>query len=169
MITLISDMLDLSELESTSELHPETLDAKQIAEEVADTLAPLAAEKNVTLTVNGSGRVKAEKEHLTELIKNLAENGIRYNHSAGTVKITVTESENKTVISVADDGIGIDDEHQSRIFERFYRVSKSRSRETGGTGLGLAIVKHICSLYSAEISLRSKPGVGTEITVSFSQ
>ena len=114
--------------------HPETLDAKQIAEEVADTLAPLAAEKNVTLTVNGSGRVKAEKEHLTELIKNLAENGIRYNHSAGTVKITVTESGNKTVISVADDGIGIDDEHQSRIFERFYRVSKSRSRETGGTG-----------------------------------
>lgn len=169
MITLISDMLDLSELESTSELHPETLDAKQIAEEVADTLAPLAAEKNVTLTVNGSGRVKAEKEHLTELIKNLAENGIRYNHSAGTVKITVTESGNKTVISVADDGIGIGDEHQSRIFERFYRVSKSRSRETGGTGLGLAIVKHICSLYSAEISLRSKPGVGTEITVSFSQ
>ena len=136
---------------------------------VFSVVLPAASGGIVTAVISGSGSVKAEKEHLTELIKNLAENGIRYNHSGGAVRITVSAAEKGTAISVADDGIGIDVEHQSRIFERFYRVSKSRSRETGGTGLGLAIVKHICSLYSAEISLRSKPGVVTEITVSFPQ
>lgn len=167
MISLIGDMLDLSRLESGQKLHPEPVSLRSAAQEVADTLSPLAAEKQISLSVQGDATVSAEREHITELIKNLAENGVRYNRPDGHVCIGIREEDKTAVLTVADDGIGIDEKDQGRIFERFYRVSKSRSRETGGTGLGLAIVKHICSLYDAELSLRSKPGVGTEITVRF--
>ena len=167
MISLIGDMLDLSRLESGQKLHPEPVSLRSAAQEVADTLSPLAAEKQISLSVQGDATVSAEREHITELIKNLAENGVRYNRPDGHVCISIREEDKTAVLTVADDGIGIDEKDQGRIFERFYRVSKSRSRETGGTGLGLAIVKHICSLYDAELSLRSKPGVGTEITVRF--
>ena len=167
MISLIGDMLELSMLESGVELRPEPLDVRAVAEDVCGTLQGLAAEKQVTLTATGCGVVSAEREHLVELIKNLAENSVRYNHPGGWVKIEIRPEADGVTVSVRDDGIGIAEEDQARIFERFYRVGKSRSRETGGTGLGLAIVKHICSLYGVGLVLNSKLGVGTEITVHF--
>ena len=104
---------------------------------------------------------------MVELVKNLLENAIRYNRPGGHAGVTVTSGKDGVTLSVKDDGIGIGEEDQSRIFERFYRVSKSRSRETGGTGLGLAIVKHICQHYNAELHLHSRLGEGTEIAVFF--
>ena len=94
-------------------------------------------------------------------------NAVRYNEDGGHVFVSVDEKTDKVTLKVKDDGIGIDEENQSRIFERFYRVNKSRSRETGGTGLGLSIVKHVAELYGAKLTLSSTLGAGTEITVSF--
>ena len=108
-----------------------------------------------------------EKDHAYELVKNLMENAVRYNEDGGHVFVSVDEKSDKVTLKVKDDGIGIDEENQSRIFERFYRVNKSRSRETGGTGLGLSIVKHVAELYDAKLTLSSTLGAGTEITVSF--
>lgn len=169
VIHLLSDMLDLSQLENSS-LPTEALseiDVAQVANEVKDSLSQAAEQRQVTLSVSGNGTVKAEREHVYELIKNLAENGVRYNNAGGTVDVKIEQDKNKLTLVVADNGIGIDQKHQNRIFERFYRVDKSRSRATGGTGLGLAIVKHICELYHAELTLQSKLGAGTTITVVF--
>ena len=132
-----------------------------------ESLSELAARKNVSVSVNGKGTVTAEKKHAVALVKNLVENGIRYNTDGGSVNVNVKTEKGKTTLTVSDDGIGIEEEHLGRIFERFYRVNKSRSVETGGTGLGLAIVKHVCSLYGAEVSVSSKYGEGTTVTVVF--
>ncbi len=169
VINLLGDMLDLSKLENSS-LRTENLteiDLAEIANEVKDGLSRIAEERQVEIFVGGSGAVKAEREHIYELIKNLAENGVRYNNAGGRVDIKIESENGRTKLTVADNGIGIDRKHQSRIFERFYRIDKSRSRATGGTGLGLAIVKHICELYDAEITLNSKLGDGTSISVVF--
>ena len=167
LISLISDMLDLSKLETLKNVEAETLDLGKVAAEVKESLSPLAASKKVAVTCVGNGNVKMEREHAVELVKNLVENAIRYNNENGEVKITVSDKNGKTTLTVADNGIGIEEEHLNRIFERFYRVNKSRSRETGGTGLGLSIVKHICTLYGTEISVSSRYGVGTTVTVTF--
>lgn len=168
MISLIGDMLKLSRLEEGGGVPAaEPLELSDVVNEVTATLAPVAAEKKVTVTAAGTGRVTAEREHMVELVKNLLENAIRYNRPGGHAGVTVTSGKDGVTLSVKDDGIGIGEEDQSRIFERFYRVSKSRSRETGGTGLGLAIVKHICQLYNAELHLHSRLGEGTEIAVFF--
>lgn len=166
ILALISDMLDLSKLEANKVSVKEKLDLRAVAKEVESSLAGLAEKKKVTVTVDGQGFVEMEKEHAVELIKNLVENGIRYNNEGGFVKVKISREAGKVRLSVEDNGIGIEDECQPRIFERFYRVNKSRSRETGGTGLGLAIVKHICALYKADIDLKSKYGAGTTITVT---
>ncbi len=169
VINLLGDMLDLSKLENSS-LRTENLteiDLAEIANEVKDGLSRIAEERQVEIFVSGSGTVKAEREHIYELIKNLAENGVRYNNVGGRVDIKIDSENGRTKLTVADNGIGIDRKHQSRIFERFYRIDKSRSRATGGTGLGLAIVKHICELYNAELTLNSKLGDGTTIGVAF--
>lgn len=167
IIALLKDMLDLSELESQKDVNPEDVSLAKIAESVKESLAPVAKEKNVEISIDGDAIVKMEKEHAIELVKNLVENGVKYNRSGGSVKVTISSDASHTTLIVADDGIGIEEKHQQRIFERFYRVNKSRSRETGGTGLGLAIVKHICTLYNADLSLTSKLGVGTTVTVAF--
>ncbi len=167
IINLINDMLNLSRLEAETVISPEKLSLKEIANEVKESLSPIAEQKKVTVKVDGDGMVEMEKEHAVELVKNLTENGIRYNEAGGHVEIKITEVNGKTTLSVKDDGIGIEEEHLSRIFERFYRVNKSRSRETGGTGLGLSIVKHVCSLYGAEVAVKSKFGSGTTVTVTF--
>ena len=169
VLNLINDMLGLSRLENSG-LSPERLTAvrlEEVAGEVADNLKLLSDEKEVSVTVSGKGEIQAEREHIYELIKNLAENGIRYNKKGGRVKIEVAESKGGVTLKVQDNGMGIETQDQSRIFERFYRGSKSRSRETGGTGLGLSIVKHVCELYGAELTLKSKLGAGTVITVVF--
>lgn len=167
IIALLKDMLDLSELESQKDVNPEDVSLAQIAESVKESLAPVAAEKNVQIIVDGDAIVRMEMEHAIELVKNLVENGVKYNRNGGYVKVTISSDASHTSLTIADDGIGIEDKHQQRIFERFYRVNKSRSRETGGTGLGLAIVKHICTLYNADLSLTSKLGVGTIVNVTF--
>ena len=111
--------------------------------------------------------VEMEKEHAEELVKNLMENAVRYNNNGGYVKATVKSYGGKVIFTVEDNGIGIEEKDLNRIFERFYRVNKSRSRETGGTGLGLSIVKHVCSLYSADLEIKSGLGAGTTIKVIF--
>ncbi|MCL2678713.1 MAG: ATP-binding protein [Dehalococcoidia bacterium] len=163
MLSLIGDMLKLSELENTQNTTPVTVSLKKTAEEVRETLSAAISEKSITLDIIGDGTVEAEPSHVYELIKNLAENAVRYNNPNGRVSVTIEN----TGIFVYDDGIGISPVEQTRIFERFYRVEKSRGKRGGGTGLGLSIVKHICALYGWELSLKSKLGVGTEITVTF--
>lgn len=168
LVSLIGDMLDLSKLENGGKItDAEDLDLGKIATEVAESLAPLAASKKISVSVSGNGIVRMEREHAVELVKNLVENAIRYNNENGTVEVSVLNDGGNVVLRVKDNGIGIEEEHLGRIFERFYRVNKSRSRETGGTGLGLSIVKHVCALYNAEPVVHSRYGEGTTVEVKF--
>lgn len=167
IINLINDMLNLSKLETEEKGKCEEINLSDIVTQVTDSLGIFAKERGVNLESNGTATTAIEKEHAIELIKNLVENGIRYNNPGGYVKTYISENNREVTLSVSDNGIGIAEEDIHRIFERFYRVNKSRSRETGGTGLGLSIVKHICTLYNASLSVDSKLGVGTKITVTF--
>ena len=167
VVSLIDDMLNLSKLETTKTPIVEKVDLVAVAYDAEESISALARAKNVNIEISGEGTVEMEKDHAYELVKNLMENAVRYNEDGGHVFVTVNEKADKVTLKVKDDGIGIDEENQSRIFERFYRVNKSRSRETGGTGLGLSIVKHVAELYGAKLTLSSTLGAGTEITVSF--
>ena len=167
---LISDMLKLSWLDGKiDEDTSGEVNLEDTAKEVVAELATQLAEKNVTATVSGTGRVKADGKKMFELIQNLCSNAVNYNKPNGTIDIKITEGDKSVVLSVKDSGIGIEKEHLPRLCERFYRVDKSRSKKTGGTGLGLAIVKHICALYNAELSIQSEIGVGTQVTVKFNK
>lgn len=167
VVSLIDDMLNLSKLETTKTPIVEKVDLVAVAYDAEESISALARDKNVNIEISGEGVVEMEKDHAYELVKNLMENAVRYNEDGGHVFVSVDEKSDKVTLKVKDDGIGIDEENQSRIFERFYRVNKSRSRETGGTGLGLSIVKHVAELYDAKLTLSSTLGAGTEITVSF--
>lgn len=167
VVSLIDDMLNLSKLETTKTTIVEKVDLVAVAYDAEESISALARDKNVNIEISGEGTVDMEKDHAYELVKNLMENAVRYNEDGGHVLVSVDEKADKVTLKVKDDGIGIDEENQSRIFERFYRVNKSRSRETGGTGLGLSIVKHVAELYDAKLTLSSTLGAGTEITVSF--
>lgn len=167
IVSLIDDMLNLSKLETTKTPIVEKVDLVAVAHDAEESISALARDKNVNIEISGEGTVEMEKDHAYELVKNLMENAVRYNEDGGHVFVSVDEKSDKVTLKVKDDGIGIDEENQSRIFERFYRVNKSRSRETGGTGLGLSIVKHVAELYGAKLTLSSTLGAGTEITVSF--
>lgn len=167
VVSLIDDMLNLSKLETTKTPIVEKVDLVAVAYDAEESISALARDKNVNIEISGKGTVDMEKDHAYELVKNLMENAVRYNEDGGHVIVSVDEKADKVTLKVKDDGIGIDEENQSRIFERFYRVNKSRSRETGGTGLGLSIVKHVAELYGAKLTLSSTLGAGTEITVSF--
>ena len=130
-------------------------------------LADIAAAKEIEMTLTGEKvSVKSVRQLLTEIIFNLCDNAIKYNKIGGRVEVAISRRENEAVIAVEDSGIGIPPEHQARIFERFYRVDKSRSKESGGTGLGLSIVKHAVQYLNGEIDLQSSPGQGTLIRVS---
>lgn len=167
VVSLIDDMLNLSKLETTKTPIVEKVDLVAVAYDAEESISALARAKNVNIEISGEGVVEMEKDHAYELVKNLMENAVRYNEDGGHVFVSVDEKADKVTLKVKDDGIGIDEENQSRIFERFYRVNKSRSRETGGTGLGLSIVKHVAELYDAKLTLSSTLGAGTEIIVSF--
>lgn len=167
VVSLIDDMLNLSKLETTKTPIVEKVDLVAVARDAEESISTLARAKNVNIEISGEGIVEMEKDHAYELVKNLMENAVRYNEDGGHVFVSVDEKADRVTLKVKDDGIGIDEENQSRIFERFYRVNKSRSRETGGTGLGLSIVKHVAELYGAKLTLSSTLGAGTEITVSF--
>ncbi|MDD4291109.1 MAG: ATP-binding protein [Clostridia bacterium] len=167
MLNLIDDMLKLSKLDVGEAVETEKISLQEVSAEVVESLSTVIKEKNVIVSVNGEGTVVAGQTHIYELAKNLIENAVKYNVDGGRVDVNIATTQNGVLFEVADSGIGIDVKHQSRIFERFYRVEKSRSRATGGTGLGLAIVKHVCLLYNADITLKSKLGIGTTITVLF--
>lgn len=169
LLSLITDIIQLSELDHNELPRSfEHTDLFKIAKESTDDLQPLAAKKSVTLTCTGiSAGINADPVLIRELLDNLIQNAIRYNIEGGTVEVFITIDSSHPKLTVKDTGIGIPADLQSRIFERFYRVDKSRSRETGGTGLGLAIVKHIAEIHSADISIYSEPDKGTEISVVF--
>lgn len=169
LLTLINDIIRLSELDSEElKLTTEPVDLYSLAANCIKTLDIHAQKNGVTITLKGvHGVVEANRQMMEELIINLCDNGIRYNKVNGSVTVTVGENGEHVFLSVKDTGIGIPKNHQDRIFERFYRVDKSRSKSTGGTGLGLAIVKHIVAQHNAELILESEEGKGTEIRVVF--
>lgn len=169
LLTLINDIIRLSELD-VSEDAPlmEKIDLAVIARTATDMLAINAEKNSVTLSYDGShGYIYANKMMMEELVYNLTDNAIRYNNKNGSVDVSVKAEDGKVILRVKDTGIGIPKEHQERIFERFYRVDKSRSKSTGGTGLGLAIVKHIVARNNAVLDMISEPGKGTDISVTF--
>ena len=169
LLTLINDVIRLSELDTAEQREAfETIDLYEIAETCVNMLQINAEKNEVTLELRGSScLIQSEKQMLEELVYNLCDNAIRYNNKDGRVTVTAQPRGEKVVLMVEDTGIGIPEEHQERIFERFYRVDKSRSKSTGGTGLGLAIVKHIVAKNHARMSLESRVGEGTRITVVF--
>ncbi len=165
---LTDDILQLSEIESGArDPENETAGIRETAERIAESLRPEAEERGVSFRIEAEPglRVGASPRRLHQLLKNLMENGMKYNRPGGTVTVTAAKERGVAVIRVADTGIGIPAEHLDRIFERFYRVDKGRSRAQGGTGLGLSIVKHIVSLYGGDIQVESEVGSGTTFTV----
>jgi len=167
MLTLISDMLKLSELGNIVDLSPVSVSLAKVVDEVCDAMAPVISEKAITVESAGDAEVSAEQGHVYDLIKNLVENAVRYNNHGGRVTISIENEKKGAYLFIFDDGIGISPQEQTRIFERFYRVEKSRSAQGGGTGLGLSIVKHICAIYGWRLSVKSQLGVGTEVKVEF--
>lgn len=169
LLTLINDIIRLSELDyMQTEPEFDDVDLFSAVQSSVRLLELNAASHDVTVRTGGSAQIiHANKQMLEELIYNLCDNAIRYNKPGGTVEVTVYRDRRGAVLSVKDDGIGIPKEHQTRIFERFYRVDKSRSKERGGTGLGLAIVKHIAQVHGASLEVISEPGAGTQIIVIF--
>ncbi len=169
LLTLINDIIRLSELDHADMLTGlERMDLYELAIECFDDLQVNASRRGIDFTLEGETCIiRGNQDMLRELIENLCENAIRYNNDGGYVRLFVGELGGKSILSVEDNGIGIPTEHQDRVFERFYRVDKSRSKATGGTGLGLAIVKHIVAIHEANITLNSEVGKGTTITVIF--
>ncbi|MFQ9149838.1 MAG: sensor histidine kinase [Eubacteriales bacterium] len=168
LVTLIEDIIRLSQLDEGVDLPREDTDIHALAEEAVGTLSESAKAKNVTLEVHGGGTtVFGVRRLLYEIVYNLCDNAIRYTEDGGRVDITTLTDDDGAKLIVKDTGIGIPPEHQGRIFERFYRVDKSHSKQSGGTGLGLSIVKHAAQYHGAEIELESVPGEGSTFTVKF--
>lgn len=169
LLSLITDIIQLSELDHKELPRTfEEVDLLSLAKDCVENLRPMAVQKNVRISVNGSvSSIKADRSLIREMIDNLVQNAIRYNKDGGTAAVSVRTENGHPLLEVRDTGIGIPADHQEHVFERFYRVDKSRSRETGGTGLGLAIVKHIAEIHAAEITLNSTPGKGTVVQVRF--
>lgn len=168
LVSLINDIIRLSQLDENSETATESVDLYDIANEVIEVLTVSASKKQVELRLNGESCVmNGIRRYLYEIVYNLCDNAIRYNKDGGKVMIDLKSKDGNIVLSVSDTGIGIPAEHQNRIFERFYRVDKSHSKETGGTGLGLSIVKHAVAYHGGTIRLESKPQEGTTIIVEF--
>ena len=168
LVSLINDIIRLSQLDEDSEIATESVDLVEVANEVAEVLSASAAKKQVQISVNGdSCAINGVRRYLYEILYNLCDNAIRYNNAGGKVDVSVKRDGENIVVSVSDTGIGIPPEHHSRIFERFYRVDKSHSKETGGTGLGLSIVKHAVAYHHGKLKLDSTPGKGTTITITF--
>ena len=168
LMALIEDIIRLSELDEGAAVPMETVDLLSVAKDAADTLQESANKKNVTLALEGeSAPIQGAPRLIYEIAYNLCDNAIRYNRAGGHVRVRVQPENGYALLEVADDGIGIPEEHQRRVFERFYRVDKSHSRASGGTGLGLSIVKHAAALHHAEIELKSEVGKGTTISVRF--
>lgn len=171
LLVLINDIIKLSHLDETADPElPDRVDLLSLSKEVCDRLLIAAAERDITLIAEGeSAEIEGNRSILSEMIYNLTDNAIKYNKDGGRVTVKVEIKDNSPTLSVKDTGIGIPAEHLGRIFERFYRVDKSHSREIGGTGLGLSIVKHAAEYHKASLSVESKVDEYTEITVKFPQ
>lgn len=170
LLLMINDIIRLSELDAmeTTSLLFDRVPLYQLAENCVNMLQVNAEKHQVTLELQGAPcYIQGNREMVEETLYNLCDNAIRYNNEGGSVVVTAKPLEHQVMLSVEDTGIGIPKEHQERIFERFYRVDKSRSKATGGTGLGLAIVKHIVAQHGAELRLESEVGKGTKITILF--
>lgn len=168
LVTLIDDIIRLSQLDGGDAMPTEPVDLLAVSQEAAENLHDAAAARNVTVSVTGQPAVLPGVRRLIyEIVYNLCDNAIKYNRDGGRVDVTVAADAGGSSITVADTGIGIAPEHQARVFERFYRVDKSHSKASGGTGLGLSIVKHAVQYHHGRIELESTPGTGTTIRVVF--
>ena len=169
LLSLINDIIKLSELdEADHQMEMEKIDLYKLAENCVQMMQVTAEKQGIKLTLQGeSTMIMANKGLMDEVFYNLCSNAIRYNKPGGSVTVTVGTKDERPFLSVADTGIGIPKECQERVFERFYRVDKSRSKSTGGTGLGLAIVKHIVAQHNAALCLDSELGKGTTIEIVF--
>jgi len=167
MTKLVEDIIELTKLDNGgAEMNWEECDLLRIAENAADSLEAAAAAMDVSISVGGESTVmRGVPEQLYSIVYNLCDNAIKYNRRGGSVTVTVSQSPQAATLRVKDTGIGIPEKSRERIFERFYRVDKSHSREVGGTGLGLSIVKHAVMLHKGSIDLRSTEGEGSEFVV----
>ncbi len=170
LVSLINDIIRLSQLDEKAEPAFEQIDMKTTAAEVIEILSPSAKKRNIALTLDCDNiQINGVRRYIYEIIYNLCDNAIRYNKDSGTVDVAIKRRGKSTVITVADTGIGVPAEHRARIFERFYRVDKSHSKETGGTGLGLSIVKRAVMLHNGKVELNSTIGEGTTVKVVLPQ
>lgn len=167
LVTLIEDILRLSQLDEGRQMPSEQVDLFELADEVKSVLEGVCEAKNINMKLMGEHvSVDGVKRLLYEIIYNLCDNAVKYNNEGGIADIDISSDEKNAYITVRDSGIGIPQDQQQRVFERFYRVDKSHSKESGGTGLGLSIVKHAVSYHNGTVSMKSEPGNGTEIRVS---
>lgn len=170
LLSLVNDIIKLSELDEGTVGETERVDLYKTAKEAAKSLAKIAEKRGVTLEVTGeTAEISAGESLIFEMIYNLCDNAVKYNKENGSVTVNVGNKDGAAFVTVKDTGIGIAPEHTERVFERFYRVDKSRSKQSGGTGLGLSIVKHIAASFGGTITLNSTLGEGTEITVTFNK
>ena len=168
LVNLINDIIRLSQLDENHEPATETVNLREVANEVFEVLTISATKKDVSLEIKGDACViYGVRRYIYDILYNLCDNAIRYNVNGGKVTVDIHMENSRNVIVVSDTGIGIDTEHHARIFERFYRVDKSHSKETGGTGLGLSIVKHAVMYHRGKIELESELGKGTVVKVLF--
>ena len=169
LVTLVEDIIHLSQLDEGIAPAKEQVNLLELADSAASALRERAEERHIALSVTGEdSMIKGVRGFLYEMLYNLIDNAIKYNTDGGKVEVAVSAADTGTTVSVKDTGIGISPEYQARVFERFFRVDKSRSKASGGTGLGLSIVKHIAQYHHADLSLHSTIGKGTDISVSFS-
>ena len=169
LMSLIEDIIRLSQLDEKTSL-PEitTVNLKEICEDVCQRLQPQAEKAGVSFNINcAPASVRGIPKILEEIVQNLVDNAIKYNTSNGSVGVVLKPVRDRVELSVSDTGIGIPEEHLSRVFERFYRMDRSRNKQIGGTGLGLSIVKHSAETLGATVQLQSKLGIGTTVTISF--
>ena len=168
LVTLIDDIIRLSQLDEGADMPREDVSLRVLSEEVCETLSDAAKIKNVSLEVTGDdGVITGVRRLLYEVVYNLCDNAIKYNNPGGSVKVTIAQKPGEVLLRVQDTGIGIPLEHQDKVFERFYRVDKSHSKQSGGTGLGLSIVKHAVQYHHGKITVESELNKGTIISVLF--
>lgn len=169
LISLVIDIIRISELDEKSNMFvKEDVDLYELSEEIIERLKSQSDKKNIKINILGEKtQINGVRKILDEIIYNLCDNAVKYNNNGGTVDIIVSNTDDEAIIAVRDNGIGIPENAQNRVFERFYRVDKSRSKEKGGTGLGLSIVKHGAVFHNAKITLESQVNKGTSITLKF--
>lgn len=167
---LIEDLLVLSDIENRRETEVREFDVRKAVENTIEILKPIAEEKNIEIIFSACEDVtlKGSVDRFRQMMMNLIENAVKYSNAGGSVWVSISKTDKNMTISVRDEGIGIASEHHDRLFERFYRVDKSRSKKAGGTGLGLSIVKHIAALFGAVLKVESRVGEGSEFFVIFS-